>query len=271
MPSSSLAQSGEILFATDFCELSRRALLYVKKLALQSGAAVRSVHVIDLTRTAKADRSFSSVQDSAERMLREMRRELRVGGLRESATLIAAGKPAEAIRKMAAQYGSGMIVIGVNSRGRPQPGPLGNTARILLETAPCPVLTVGARCRDAPPAGPFRRSIFVGDKEPASLRAGREAWALSGDFGTAPKYAVLTAEERELADGLRRAFQPIRIVEYGAAAEEILAEAAKVEVLVVARQAHGSLDSFARQGAAHALATGAPCPVLWVRHDGAQA
>jgi nucleotide-binding universal stress UspA family protein len=267
VPSSPIDPAYGILFATDFSETSRRALLYVKKLAQRRGAAVRGIHVIDLTEEAGRDESsFSAARRSAERMLREVRRELRLAGLHESALLIAAGKPAQAILETLSQYKLSMLAIGVRGTRSGQSTALGSTALMLLQAAPCPVLTVGAGCPPYPGTGAVERVLLVTDAMPESLRAAREAWPES-KTKAATVFVVKARRNLRLAGALARDSETIRVLDPEGAGEAILLEAQRTgtELIVVGRAGGRYLDSFGKDALAHRLATEAPCPVLWAR------
>lgn len=268
MSSSSLGEQTEILFATDFCEPSQRALLYVKKLALVRKAAVRSIHVIDLTDGAGTrHRSFSAARQSAERRLREVRRELRLAGIQETAALISGGKPADAILEAAAQYRLGILAIGVNGASSAKSSSLGRTARVLLQKARWPVLTVGAGCAAHTKTAPTGKQLFVTDAAPESLRAARMAWPVPQNDEPASIYTVLPPACPELPGWIDSFFDPIRLLQHDGAAEMILSHARDLSIdwVVASLRKSAYLDSFARHRFAHTLLTKAPCPVLWVR------
>ncbi len=265
MPSSPIDPAYGILFATDFSETSRRALLYVKKLAQCRGAAVRGIHVIDLTEEAGRDEhSFAAARNSAEGMLREVRRELRLAGLHESALLIAAGKAAQAILETVSQYKLSVLAIGVRGRRSGQSTALGSTALMLLQAAPCPVLTVGAGCPPHPRTGAVERVLLVTDAAPESLRAAREAWPKTK---AATVFVVKARRNLRLAGVSARDSETIRVLDPEGADEAILLEAQRTgtELIVVGRAGGRYLDSFGKDALAHRLATEAPCPVLWAR------
>lgn len=262
---------GEILLATDFCEPARRALDCARHIARMRGAAVRALHVMDLTGMPASERehtSFSVARESAERMLREIRRELRLAGVRESAMLVAAGRPAQAIRETAEQHRPAMVVLGLNGSRSRRTYTLGATARALLTQAACPVLTVGAAAPDWDGCA-CRQPLFVTDTDPESLRAARAAWPETAEPETLPVRAVVapnadSATQPEL-NGPLAEVRPLPLA--GGAALALLHEAAerRTGLIVLALRGGGYLDSFASGSLAHALVTQAGCPVLTVR------
>lgn len=265
MPSTLATNPAAILFATDFSEPSRRALLWVKKLALHWGAAVRSLHVIDLTEEAgRSEHSYAEARSSAEQMLREVRRELRLAGLSESALLIAAGKPVQAILGTANRDKVGLLAIGVNGRRSAQPS-VGGTARILLESALCPVMTVGAGSPQHSGGKAVERVLRVSDTAPGSLRLARALWP-QGEMRS--PLICIARDQRELhtSSKLSRDDEPIQVVRAEDAAAAIVREAhdAQTELIVVAR-ARSRQDAFSTAGWPYRLAATAPCPVVWAR------
>lgn len=263
--------TSEILLATDFCGPSRRALACAKEIARLRGNQIRALHVIDLTgEPPSRTPSFSAARDSAERMLREIRRELRLAGIRESATLITAGKPAQAIREAAIQYHAGLLVLGLNGSRSRRTSNLGRTARALLLQPPCPILTVAAANGEQSP-GDLSKPIFVTDATPEALQAALGAWALP-DRARAVSLCVVPPAGRRpprpaLPSELQGYFAPPTTYEGDDAAENIQRAAAEAgaNLIVLALRTGGSLDSFQRGGIAHALITVGSCPVLTVR------
>lgn len=265
-----LAPTGEILLATDFCEPARRALASVRQLARARGAAVRALHVTDLTGTTASQReqtSYSSVRDSAERMLREIRRELRLAGVQESAMLIAAGRPAKAIREMAEQRRAGLIALGLNGPRSRRPSTLGATTRSLLKHAPCPVLTVGSRVPGTPVSCKgdcwCERALIVTDNHPESLAAALSAWPPPSGSEPVVRVVLPPDTRQQPPPEPREGTLPL-----AQAARLLLREAAarKTGVIVLALRTGGYLDSFAARTVAHTLVTRAACPVVTVRH-----
>lgn len=270
--SSSSIRSDEILLATDFCDPARHALAWARQLARLRGSSVRAVHVIDLTGDAASGTpSFSIARDSAERRLRELRRELRLAGVAGSATLIAGGKPALAIRDTATRIHAGLLVLGINGTRSRRASTLGSTAKALLAHPPCPIVTVAAQQTEHAPARSPGPTLFVTDATTASLHAGLRAWPPAASL---PPEAVLRAVSHPGQSGrlkfspeVRESFASLRTIALEGSADAILREAAQIPagLIVLCLQAGSPLDGYTRGDFAHALITGAPCPVLTVR------
>jgi nucleotide-binding universal stress UspA family protein len=145
---------GRILYATDFSPTARAAWPWVQALAGATGAAVDLLHV---TAQPVPDRHMSPEligrmaalleehgQSEAERFLQQSERD-RPGRLpRERVqVLIGRGVVEEQIVHWAQARGADLIVMGTHGWSGLLRWMLGSVAHHLLQTAPCPVLTVG--------------------------------------------------------------------------------------------------------------------------------
>ncbi|MGB9144897.1 MAG: universal stress protein [Acidobacteriaceae bacterium] len=259
--------SAEILLATDFCECSRSALACARQIAQLRGAGVRALHVLDMT---TAPSSFTIARDSAERMLREVRRELRFAGIQETATLISGGRPARAIREAAVRYQSSLLILGLNGARSSTLSALGVTARALLSHAPCPVVTVNRSCNGRRPASELENSLFVTDAAPESLAAALAAWPLASTACDVPLCAVFAPSSRRLPKKfaeIPEQFAPVHPFKHEDAAAAILQQAAakRAGLILLAFRAGSHLDSWASGSVAHGIVTAASCPVLTAR------
>jgi len=132
----------QILAATDFSELSERAVRLAHDHARQLGAQLHVLHV-DPTRGA---------HESAQRALSDLRTAL--GD--ETAPIVTAtacGSPADQIVRYAEHHGIDLIVVGTHGHSGVTSVLLGSVAEKVVRTAPCPVVTVRAypRAMDWPP------------------------------------------------------------------------------------------------------------------------
>lgn len=131
-----------IVAATDFSEASMSALETARTLALESGAVLHLVHVIE---THEAVYPMLARQKEDETEARERLRAFLPAEWRRSVTLkteILLGRPEEAISRFARQIGADMIVVGTHGRTGLTRILLGSTAEGLLRRAPCQVLVV---------------------------------------------------------------------------------------------------------------------------------
>ncbi|HZZ38576.1 MAG TPA: universal stress protein [Acidobacteriaceae bacterium] len=265
----------EILLATDFCEPARLALASAKQIARRRAVPLRVVHVLDLTDSALSAgdaagwRSFSLAHDSAERALREIRRELRLAGIENAATLVSAGKPAAALRERVHRDHPSLLILGLKGARTRKPHHLGATARPLLADPPCPVLTVNEHCPESPAAGALERLVIVVDATPNSLQAALDAWPPGPRQPSPTIFAVLPPDAQptwEIPTALRRRFHPIRL-DHAQALDAVLRHATEAGAsLIIAAFGRGTnLSSLTRGSLANTLLAQAPCPVLTVR------
>ena len=279
MYSSRIAKT-EILYATDFCEPAQRAFICAKEIARRRGAFLRSIHVIDLAgQEVRQHTSFQAAYSSAQRALRAMRRELRLGGIQEAATVITGGTCAQAIRDAALRYHSSLLVVGLHGDPGLKAAVFGGTARRLLRNPPCPVLTVGLRGPAIERNG-LGKVLVVTDAAPESLQAAEQAWPSDLHGPGAVPFTVLppvdAAKGAVGGDGGEK--QPVskqigstREVNHDEAAKTILAEATakQVNLIVLGVNAGGYMDSLVSGSVTRAVIIKAPCPVLTVRAGGA--
>jgi nucleotide-binding universal stress UspA family protein len=271
----------EILYATDFCEPAQRAFACAKEIARRRGVFLRSIHVIDLSgQEIRQHTSFQSAHGAAHRALRTMRRELRLGGIREAATVITGGTCGQAIRDAALRYHSTLLVMGLHGDPGLKVPVFGGTVRRLLRNPPCPVLTVGLRGPAIERNG-LVNVLVVTDTAPESLAAVEQAWPSELHGPSSVHFAVLppadaaigtvVADEsqKEQAQKHVTSAHPTsaREVNYDEAAKTILAQAAAMQanLIVLGVNAGGYLDSLVTGSVTRAVIIKAPCPVLTVR------
>lgn len=278
MYSSSIAKT-EILFATDFCEPAQRAFVCAKEIARRRGAFLRSIHVIDLSgQEVRQQTSFQAAFSAAHRSLRAMRRELRLGGIEEAATVITGGTCSQAIRDAALRYHSSLLVLGLHGDPGLKAAVFGGTVRRLLRNPPCPVLTVGLRGPAIERNG-LVKVLVVTDTAPESLKAVEQAWPSELRGPGAVHFAVLPPVDEASgtiadAEGRKQAVSKqigsAREVNHDVAARTILAEATAMQanLIVLGVNAGGYMDSLVSGSVTRAVIIKAPCPVLTVRAGG---
>lgn len=261
----------QILFATDFAEPSRRALACVKHLAHLRNASVRAFHVIDIVDVD--DRSWFSVRDSAERRLRDVRRELRLAGIANTATVISGGTASQAIHAAVVKYKPELLVLGLHGERMIMGPSIGATALGILRKSRYPVITVGPQAHAPEPApesasGPFARVLFVTDVLRESLSAVLRAWPVAKEQ-RAPLLAVLPPSRinPNFSLGRWKQFASIRLLPGDEAAGIVLAElvSGSFDLLVVGIRAGRYMDALLGGATLHTLISQAPCPVLTMR------
>ena len=151
LPWSSLADDPltlrNILLATDFSEYSARALSYALGIAARYGATLHLFHCIDPTPYNMV--APDAVQTACEAAWRDMHRlesELRSGGLAKDVEVklrVEAADLPTVLPEIARDFDLGLIVVGTHGRTGWRKVVLGSVAEIVVDHAPCPVLTVG--------------------------------------------------------------------------------------------------------------------------------
>jgi nucleotide-binding universal stress UspA family protein len=138
-----------ILIAIDRGAPSEWAVDVGGSLALQLGASVGLLHVIDLARGLSPElgivdgRILDELRTNGIEALDRMERALPVGVA--VTRLIREGDPSADIVAAAKEWGADLIVMGAHARGAVARFLLGSTAEAVVRRAHCPVLTVGHR------------------------------------------------------------------------------------------------------------------------------
>jgi nucleotide-binding universal stress UspA family protein len=141
-----------ILVATDFSEPSEAALAYGRELARSFGAALTVVHVVDdtmarafgidggvlLTDPAMQQEIEASALAQATALLSDEDRT----ELKAAARVLTSTTPALAIVTYARETNADLIVMGTRGRGGVAHLLMGSVSEKVVQTAPCPVLTV---------------------------------------------------------------------------------------------------------------------------------
>ena len=142
----------KILVATDFSEPSEAALAYGRELARSFGAALTVLHVVDdiasraygvdgggLLTDPGVQRQFEA--DARHQVDAAISDEDRVQ-LNASGVVIVSNSPSSAIVTYAHESGINLIVMGTHGRGGLAHLLMGSVSERVVQTAPCPVLTV---------------------------------------------------------------------------------------------------------------------------------
>jgi universal stress protein A len=142
----------QILVATDFSEPSEAALAYGRELARSFGASLTLVHVVDdtmalaygidggvlLTDPAMQKEFEAAALEQANALLSD---EDRVQ-LKATARVLTSNAPALALVAYAREANTDLIVMGTRGRGGVAHLLMGSVSEKVVQTAPCPVLTV---------------------------------------------------------------------------------------------------------------------------------
>ncbi|MGA8489688.1 MAG: universal stress protein [Terriglobales bacterium] len=163
-----------ILLATDFSEVSKKAVPYAAAIAGKYGSKIYLVHVIPPPpRTpipieplpAQVHRDYLNVE-------LEMKTFVRGGSLqdRPHEVRLEQGPICEVLSELIEQDGIDLLVLGTHGRGGLKKIFLGSVAEELFRLASCPVLTVGPAVPTQSPKE-FHRILFATDFGSASLHA----------------------------------------------------------------------------------------------------
>jgi nucleotide-binding universal stress UspA family protein len=148
----------KILCPTDFSEASYEGLDKAVLLASEAAAEICVVHVEPPTRSitayaGHAPEAHQEVQRRAETVKNLCAvLEQRVSKSVRTRPLVKQGETATEIIRAACEEGADLIVLTTHGAGGLAPGELGRVAASIVQTAPCPVLTVN-RSSSTPTAG----------------------------------------------------------------------------------------------------------------------
>lgn len=138
-----------ILFATDFSEVSEAALPYVTALSLRYGSTVHVVHILPATlvRPSPVDPAlFGSIYEQAHSGAQEKIQRLsdRLKGFPHQ-TSIRHGKVCDALSEIIREQKIDLLVAGTHGRTGLGKLVMGSVAEEIFRQSACPVLTVGPR------------------------------------------------------------------------------------------------------------------------------
>jgi glycine betaine transporter len=128
---------GDVLFATDFSEVSRRAGRVATELARESGRRLHIVHVVP---------PITDPGDSADQLKRLA---AEAGQRARVETAFLSGRAAQQIVRYARDKRIGLIVLGTHGRTGVSRAVLGSVAEGVVRLASCPVLTIPAAVDEA--------------------------------------------------------------------------------------------------------------------------
>lgn len=215
-----------ILFATDFSEVSEAALPYVEALSLRYGSMVHVAHVlpeVTFLRPGAPDPAvMGSIYEDAHSLAQEKMQRVayRLKGFTHH-TYLRHGKPSEVLAEIIDEQAVDLVVAGTHGRTRLGKLVMGSVAEEILRQVSCPVLTVGPKVadaarvaqshgyRDVPPAPiNIRQVLCTTDFKQPSLEAASYAVSLAREFHA--RLALLHVIE-DYGDGLHERPGPIEI------------------------------------------------------------
>ena len=293
-----------ILFATDFSDVSEGALPYAAAMSLRYGGMVHVAHVlpdITLVRPSPIDPvTIGSIYEDAHSAAQEQMQQLslKVKGFPHR-TYIRRGKVSEVLSEIIREHQIDLVVAGTHGRTGVGKLLMGSVAEEIFRQATCPVLTVGPGVPKlgrapvhrhgaelAPANVGFRHILYATDFTPNSLAASY-AFSLAQEFRTrltllhvieeywdhlydrpGPIDAALRKLEDLIPEEADLRFAPEPTVEFGSPAEALLQTAVErdVDLIVLgARPGHIDAATHLPWATAHKVIVGEQCPVLTVR------
>jgi nucleotide-binding universal stress UspA family protein len=145
-----MIQIKKVLAPTDFSESAKHALKYAASFGQEYKAEIVLLHVVETVAVGYASdlfpvpmaEVFQEISGYARTELGKLAEGLRAKGLavRE---LVAQGKPATEILRVAKEEDVDMIVLGTHGKGVLDQALFGSTTERVVRKAPCPVLTCG--------------------------------------------------------------------------------------------------------------------------------
>lgn len=134
-----------ILCATDVSEDSDRALDYARRIAIEDGAELHIVHVVEKLAAGRAAGQNARV-DEQERYdkLRLESSEMSESGIKTTLHMPRAnvGAVADCVSRIASDNDVDLIIVGTRGRSALVGAVLGSVTQRLLHVSPCPVLAV---------------------------------------------------------------------------------------------------------------------------------
>jgi len=264
-----------ILFATDFSDISEAALPYVTALSLRYGSTVHVAHVLPevvLLRPGAPDPAvFGSIYEDAHSSAQEKMQQIccRFKGFTHHSYL-RHGKVCNILLRLIQEQQIDLLVLGTHGRTGLGKLVMGSVAEEILRQATCPVLTIGPRVpstvkvrearhdRELPPLQvKFHQILCATDLKPTAIRGPAYAFSLAHEFRT--KLTVLHVIEdygahlherpRPIDTALRSleelipnaevlAYAPTFVAQYGSASERILEAAAECNADLIVLGVH---------------------------------
>jgi nucleotide-binding universal stress UspA family protein len=140
-----------ILCATDFSPASAAAVRYAASLAVEAGGSLLLVHVLDRdVARVRPERGANGHEPDFECAARRMLQATLPAEPRQWCSveeIVASGKPAPEILRLAREREAGLVVMGVHGRGILDLMAFGSVTHEVVRDAACPVLTVRSRTR----------------------------------------------------------------------------------------------------------------------------
>ena len=278
-----------ILLATDFSRCSETALSYAIGMSRRYGATMYTVSIVpeELSDMQPPDPFY--LRHSAENKMANVVKSDLFQGIKHY-ELVEEGFISEVLSELIGRLEIDLIVLGTHGRGGIKKLVLGSVAEEIVDSAYCPVLTVGPHVSSKPaPELKLRRIVYATDLLPGSARALTYAlWLVEHEHAhltllhvlKMPTDVPLGYSEAERDTAMKRLVQLLPpkttlsvetefIVEIGAPAEHILkvAENQGADLIVMGshRTSHARVSAHLPWVTPHQVLCHARCPILTVR------
>jgi len=279
-----------ILLATDFSQYSARALSYALGIAARYAATLHLFHCIDPTPyNMVAPEAVQTACEAAGRDMHRLESDLRSGGLAKNVEVklrVEAADLPTVLPEIARDLDLGLIVVGTHGRTGWRKVVLGSVAEIVVDHAPCPVLTVGPSTdrNRLEQFGP-ESILFASDPSARSKLAESYALSLARKYNSRLTVADVLEDHagrilaevsrfewsesalRDTTLEMEPAKPPQLPTQIGAESDLILQvadDAAADLIVLTVPAAHRFADRFLSTNS-YRVVCGAPCPVLIVR------
>ena len=280
-----------VLFTTDFSEVSQTALFYAESIARRYGSTLTVAHAISPVETRMVPPEGwgacqQAIDEAASERMNELDQRLRAMPHR---VMIEHGLVGDVIAELIETTHADLLVMGTHGRFGVSRLLMGSVAEEIFRQTPCPVLTIGPKVSaQAPHEAEFKEIIFGTDLNPESLAA-PYALSLAQEFqarltlvhvvppdagpGAYSEYCVeaWTRDLRSLVPaGAQLWCRPECEVRFGVPADGILEVAAERHADLIVLGVHSAAGgvgaaTHAVAATAHSVVSCAACPVLTVR------
>ena len=282
----------KILVATDFSEVSDRALGYAIALARRYDARIYLAHVItpdpfQFAEPQLAQATYEKVRQAAEEGITDILISGKLRGLPHE-VLLEEGNVWPTLEKLIIEHEIDRVVAGTHGRGKVQKILIGSVAEEIFRQADTAVLTVGPSVKGDPQREiDLKHILFATDFGPGAQKAAAHAFSLAQEHNatltllhvieSAAAYTEESvARQREINSVRMRQLMPNGTedwckpefrVTFGSAVEEILiaARESQADLIVMGAKPRRSLAGHVPLTIAYNVVTKATCPVLTVR------
>lgn len=282
----------KILVATDFSQVSDRALDFAIALARRYDARIYLAHVItpdpfQFAEPQLAQATYEKVRQAAEEGITDILISGKLRGVPHE-VLMEEGNVWPTLENLIKKHEIDLVVTGTHGRGKVQKLLIGSVAEEIFRKADCAVLTVGPAVQNGQKNEvELNHILFATDFGPGAEKAAAYAFSLAQEHNatitllhvieSAAAYneeSVARQKEINIArmkklmpEGSENWCTPDFRATFGAAVEEILiaARESKADLIVMGAKARAGLAGHAPMTIAYNVVSKATCPVLTVR------